>query len=246
MANEETTHPDLNLGDGAPTWEEDEKLNPRILIEGGTFQMGSGDDDPDATDLEKPQHSVTVSSFCIQEHSVTNEEYKRFDASHVYDVGKERYPVVNVTWTESLLYAQWLGCSLPTEAQWEFAARGTEGRKYPWRSEELTPEHANYNWNVGDTTPVGLYPKGATPEGVHDLAGNVWDWCSDWYGPYTGNEQADPGGPVNDTRASAARGLRGGAFGDLPQFVRCAYRGRDDPGGRDYDIGFRVVAPVQS
>ncbi len=230
-----------------PTQEEDETLNPRIRIEGGTFQMGSGDDDSDARNNEKPQHTVTVSSFWIQEHPVTNEEYKRFKPSHPFDAGREGHPVVEVSWQEAMDYAQWLGGSLPTEAQWEFAARGTEGRKYPWGSDKPTPEHANYDSNVGDTTPVATYPKGTTPEGVHDLAGNVWEWCSDWHGPYTGDEQVDPGGPaVADIEGDAARLLRGGAFDDFPRFVRCAYRRRYVPNYRDYSLGFRVVAPVQS
>ena len=117
--------------------------------------------------------------------------------------------------------------------------------KYPWGSDEPTPEHANYDENVGDTTPVATYPKGATPEGVHDLAGNVWEWCSDWYGPYTGDEQVDPGGPVvGDIERGAARVLRGGAFTDLPRDVRCASRSWVGPLSRDHDVGFRVVAPV--
>ena len=228
-----------------PTQEEDEKFNPRIHIEGGAFQMGSSDDDPDAYDHEKPKHAVKVSSFWIQEHPVTNVEYKRFNPSHSFDADKERHPVVRVNWQEAMDYAQRLGGSLPTEAQWEFAARGPEGRKYPWGSDELTPEHANYDSNVGDTTPVATYPKGATPEGVHDLAGNVWDWCSDWYGPYSGDKQVDPGGPVvGDIEGDAARLLRGGAFSDLPRDVRCASRSWVGPLSRDHDVGFRVVAPV--
>lgn len=211
--------------------EEDDKLNPRIRIEGGTFQMGSADDNPDANDNEKPKHPVTVSSFWIQEHPVTNVEYRRFKPLRSFNAGKERHPVVIVSWREAMDYAAWLGGTLPTEAQWEYAARGTEGRKYPWGSEDPTPERSNYRESgIGNTTPVGAYPKGATPEGVHDLAGNVSEWCSDWYDRYTDDEQVDPAGPAvgMDIGGSAARVLRGGAFRRqsaarplrLPQLVR--------------------------
>ena len=122
----EPTRPDVTVGAGAPTWDEDERLNPRIFIEGGAFQMGSADDDPDADDDEKPQHVVTVSSFWIQEHPVTNEEYQRLDASHKFEGLKARHPIVEVHWQAAMDYAHWLGGRLPTEAQWEFAARGTE------------------------------------------------------------------------------------------------------------------------
>ena len=230
--------PDAATGADAPTREEDERYNPRILIEGGTFRMGSADDDRDADDDERPQRPVTVSSFWIQEHQVTNEEYQRFNPSHPLEVGRDRHPVREINWQAAMDYAQWLGGSLPTEAQWEFAARGTEGRKYPWGSDEPTPERANYSGTgFGDTTPAAAFSKGATPEGVHDLAGNVWEWCSDWYGPYSGDEQVDPGGPTD----GPARVLRGGSYYFAPGALRGADRSSDSPRSRQDNFGFRVA-----
>ena len=126
-----------------------------------------------------------------------------------------------------MAYAEWLGGSLPTEAQREFAARGTEGRKYPWGDEEPTPELVNFGGNVGDTTSVKSYPKGTTPEGVHDLAGNVWEWCRDRYGMYPFGEQADPVGSENGSN----RVLRGGSFDSDPDELRSAYRSGSLPTG---------------
>ena len=131
---------------------------------------------------------MTVSPFRIQEHEVTNAEYRRFlsqsqpDPNHDYEAAQD-LPVVNVTWYDAMAYAAWLGGSLPTEAQWEFAARGTKGRTYPWGEQAPECDRANFK----ECQPDGLKPikirreEGKTPEGVYDLAGNVWEWCRDWF-----------------------------------------------------------------
>jgi hypothetical protein len=221
--------------DRPPSLEIDERLNPRIRIVGGSFQMGSpngvGDD-------ERPQHRVTVSAFRMQEHEVTNEEYRHFDPGH--DQGaRDDLPVVNVSWFEAMAYAAWLGGSLPTEAQWEFAARGKAGREYPWGKEpNPTCARANFDDCGFALRPVKAGREGGkTPEGVYDLAGNVWEWCRDWYGNYSGEEQKDPIGPAS----GSARVVRGGSFNDLPGFVRGAFRYKDLPGDRDESFGLRVV-----
>ncbi|MCX6028693.1 MAG: SUMF1/EgtB/PvdO family nonheme iron enzyme [Chloroflexi bacterium] len=153
------------------------------------------------------------------------------------------HPVVEVSWFEAVAFCLWLGdklelqVSLPTEAQWERAARGTDGRRYPWAG-ELTSDHANYaDTGIGATTAVGIFPKGVTLEaGVLDMSGNVWEWCrTKWRGSYKG--KPDDGLDGTDTRV-----LRGGAFFDLARSVRCAYRYRYVPRGRGWFIGFRVVA----
>ena len=125
-----------------PTRAEDERLNRRIPIEAGSFQMGS----PAGVGYldEHPAHTVRLSAFLMQQHEVTNEEYQRFDPAHSFPAGRERYPTDKINWDRAKAYAEWLGGSLPTEAQWEYAARGSEGRTYPWGEEPPTCEHAQY------------------------------------------------------------------------------------------------------
>ncbi len=210
--------------------------NKFVLIEGGRFLMGS----PDGVgqDTERPQHWVELSPFYIQQYEVTNEEYRLFDPDHDFPVGKERHPVVSVNWFEARDYAAWLGGTLPTEAQWEFTARGEEGRDYPWGAEP--PKlgiHGNFGGMDGETKPVGDHPDGATPLGVHDMAGNVWEWCSDWYGPYPANAEKDPVGPDTGPRQV----VRGGAFGVNEWNVRAASRNGPYPDFRFDSFGFRVV-----
>ncbi len=217
-------------------------LNRAILIEGGTFMSGSDDWDtivapgsPYSKRDEYPRPR-TVPSFWMQEHEVTNEEYRRFDAGHAFPVGEERRPVVNVTWREAMAYAVSVGGSLPTEAQWEFAARGVEGRTYPWGNAEPTCEQVHYrSCDPGRPIEVMARPEGATPEGIYDLAGNVAEWVTPiWF---------DPGRtPVNDD----SRRLRGGSFLSPPFALRAADRVRYLRSGfRSEDTGFRVVWPVE-
>lgn len=173
-------------------------------------------------DDEFPPHRVHLGSFSIQEHEVTNAEYRRFVSTHSFPTGEERRPVVNVTWYAAMAYAAWLDGSLPTEAQWEFAARGPEGREYPWGSEPPTCKHAQFKDCVpAGTVEVKSARLGATPEGVYDMAGNVWEWVSDRYGDYRREEVHDPRGPE---KGSPTRVFRGGYFRGPPLFLRGAYR----------------------
>lgn len=217
-------------------------LNRAILIEGGTFISGSDDWDtivapgsPYSKRGEYPRPR-TVPSFWMQEHEVTNEEYRRFDAGHAFPVGAERQPVVNVTWREAMAYAVSVGGSLPTEAQWEFAARGPERRKYPWGNSEPTCERVHYS-SCDPRRPIEVMarPEGATPDGIYDLAGNVAEWVTPiWF---------DAGRtPVNDD----SRRLRGGSFLSPPFALRAADRVRYLRSGfESEDVGFRVVWPLE-
>jgi formylglycine-generating enzyme required for sulfatase activity len=215
--------------------------NRAVFIHGGTFATGNSEPDPDvnpaspfSTADESVRH-VTLLGFWMQEHEVTNEEYRRFDPGHEFPAGMEHHPVVDVTWLEALAYAESLGGSLPTESQWEFAARGTNSRRYPWGDAEPTCERAHYaGCEPRSTIAVMSRAYGATPEGIHGLAGNVWEWVMpDWFDP----ERT----PVN----RASRRQRGGSFAEPAFFLRAANRNNDFYAGyRSDSVGFRVVWPV--
>ena len=189
---------------------------------------------------EHPQHRVTVSSFDILDHEVTNADYRRFDPNHDR-LARDTDPVVNVSWYEAAAYAAWVGGRLPTEAQWEFAARGTDGRKYPWGDEEPTCDRANFQ-ECGSTLRAAREGRAQTPEQVYDLAGNAWEWCRDWSGDYTAAERKDPLGPAT----GSARVVRGGSFLNIPYDLRGANRYRSAPEVRDPSLGFRVVWSVEN
>jgi formylglycine-generating enzyme required for sulfatase activity len=161
---------------------------------------------------------------------------------------KPNQPVVGVSWYECMAYCRWLSAEtgrlyrLPTEAEWEKGARGLEGWLYPWGNEA---EASRLNiWEgeqvVSATTPVGIYPTGATPLGVFDCAGNVWEWCfTRWQKPYQAQE--DTGG-LDDLEGTAIRVLRGGSWYARLNYARCAFRSRYLPDGRSSRAGFRLVA----
>jgi formylglycine-generating enzyme required for sulfatase activity len=204
-------------------------------------------------------------------HPVTNAQYAAFvqDTDHrkpehwedgKVPSSKEDHPVVYVSWRDAVAFCTWLSretgreFTLPSEAEWEKAARGTDGQIYPWGDDPPTPELCNFGKNVGNTTPVGKYsPAGDSPYGCVDMAGNVWEWTRSLWGtrldepdfgyPY------DPGDGREDLEAAnrVLRVLRGGAFDDDETFVRCAYRSDRNPFDRGGNLGFRVVAsPVRS
>ena len=237
-----------------------------VEIPGGAFSMGAQKETPgepgyeaEAEDGESPVHRVTLSAFRLARHPVTNAEYAVFvkearkeppghwEDGRIPD-GKEEHPVVDVSWNDAVAFCEWLSrrvskggldriVRLPTEAEWEYAARGVEARKYPWGSESPNERLANFGDTVGDTTPAGTYPEGATPEGVHDLAGNVWEWCGDWFGAYSPEDENDPTGPPS----GASRVLRGGSFDFNPRTLRAAYRLNFLTVFRIGNFGFRVL-----
>ena len=217
---------------------DDHSLNRRLPIAGGTFAMGSPEDQGDPA--ERPQRRVTVTPFVIQEHEVTNREYRRFDPNHDRRAPDD-HPVANVSWFEAAAYAAWLGGSLPTEAQWEFAARGTDGRLYPWGDGDPTCAQAHFMACGSTTVPVRIgREQGATPQQVSDLAGNVWEWCRDWYTDYSAGELRDPLGP----RTGSTRVVRGGSFLNSTYELRGVNRYNSTPDTRNESLGFRVVWPA--
>jgi formylglycine-generating enzyme required for sulfatase activity len=223
-----------------------------ITIPAGTFLWGS---DP-SKDLmaaadETPIREIYLSTYQIMRMPVTNAQYKVFvdvtghrTPEHWY--GKEipgrraNHPVVNVSWRDAVAFCTWAGGRLPSEAEWEKAARGTDGRIYPWGNQPPDEQHCNFNRNVDDTTPVGSYPAGAGPYGAMDMAGNVWEWVNDWYEEnyYSISPGSNPQGPAT----GRFRVLRGGSWFEVgDNYLRSAHRYDNHPAFWSYDNGFRCV-----
>jgi formylglycine-generating enzyme required for sulfatase activity len=206
-----------------------------VTIPAGVFVMGEGED----------AHEVELNAYEIGRYPVTVEEFSRY----VEDGGPEprnwdqqvaypNRPVVRVTWHEAVAYCRWARVRLPSEAEWERAARGVEGRPYPWGSEEPDTRRANYrNAQIGAPTPVGLFPKGATPDGIEDMAGNVWEWVADWYGDYPNARQCNPSGPAS----GEGRVLRGAGWINVWWYLRATERSGGVPVGGGGSIGFRCA-----
>jgi formylglycine-generating enzyme required for sulfatase activity len=154
-----------------------------------------------------------------------------------------RHPVTGVNWYEAMAWCVWSGSRLPTEAEWEFAAAGSKRRRFPWGNEGPQPQHANFGRRCRSVVPTGLYPCGATPEGVLDLAGNAWEWVSDRFAAYSRGESHTPAGPAE----GEDRVLRGGAWLNGPRFLRSTERIHSRPDSRYCSfgpVGFRAVAPA--
>ena len=157
------------------------------------------------------------------------------DGSFTVESDKENWPVVAVTWYGSKTFAEYYGLDLPREAEWEYACRGGKQYKYGTDDGTISSSNANYNFNVGHPVDAGSYP--ANPFGLYDMSGNVWEWCSDWYGDY-------PSGCVNNptgAQSGSGRVARCGGWGNSAAGCRSAGRDYADPGGRIYSLGFRVV-----
>ncbi len=229
-----------------------------VLIPAGEFQMGSIDGSSD----EKPTHTVYLEAFYIDKYEVTNAQYKQFMDStgqpapfswNNSDFNAPDQPVVGLSWYDAAAYCQWAGKRLPTEAEWEKAARGgLVGVKYPW-GDSIDSSVANYNSNVGKTTPVGSYPPNGY--GLYDMAGNVWEWCMDEYdsGFYGKSPRNNPvaGGLIsfvnnNFINVKNPRVLRGGSWYYWPDAVRVVSRnyGSNPTCGSRYGVGFRCAGNV--
>jgi iron(II)-dependent oxidoreductase len=230
-----------------------------VLIPAGDFFMGNPDEDELYYD-ENPCHTVYLDAFWIDCYEVTNRLYKQFidETGHriphveaawaepynweykTYPPGKADFPVVLVSWEDAVAYATWAGKRLPTEAEWEKAARGgLVKHAYPW-GEKIDVQHANYFTSItakNEMQPVGAFLP--NPFGIYDIAGNVWEWCSDWYGKtyYRRSHAANPSGP----KEGLYRVYRSGAWTNRAEQLRCSERGRNVPIHRSHTIGFRCA-----
>jgi formylglycine-generating enzyme required for sulfatase activity len=251
---------------GDPRLDREKDLWVRILA--GRFWMGAQSKNPnernyekEAYDNESPVQEVELSEYWIGKYPVTVCQYRRFIEEKGYEdeaywkaggFGKFKEPgqweeqlehptrpVVYVSWYEAKAYVAWSGCRLPTEAEWERAARGSgeEYRKYPWGNEEPDKETMNYaESGISHPTPVGIFPEDCSPEGVIDMGGNVWEWCEDWYSDYPSGKVINPIGPSK----GSGRVVRGGGWFVGARYCRSADRDDNAPDDRDDDIGFRV------
>ena len=233
-----------------------------LFVPSGEFIMGS--DAQDAGPTERPLTKVTLSRFYMSRFLVTNAEYEQFDPSHRRKRAPgagDRHPVVYVSSLDAIRYCQSLSTRerkkyrLPTEAEWEYAARGTDGRKYPWGNYEHRGDLANFAdrntvfaWSdreiddgYPESSPVGAFPFGASPFGIEDMAGNVWEWCMDYFEPYRGIAKVNPHGPAS----GAKRVYRGGSWKSRFNSLRATTRGSNVPNYSCNDLGFRVVCECE-
>lgn len=244
-----------------PTLIIDTNNSPMILIPAGLFEMGSESGDAN----ERPIHTVILDNYYIDQYEVTNEQFAIFlnkqgnqieggvawldvgaEDMHIHqsgsmwqaDEGYGDHPVVEVTWYGANAYCEWRGARLPSEAEWEKAARGMDGRTYPW-GEGISCNLANFSGCAEDTSPVGSYPDGASPYGVYDMAGNVWEWVNDWYDSnyYSTSPQSNPTGPGSGQE----RVVRGGSWADFSTYLRTAARGWLSPDLSQNIWGFRCA-----
>lgn len=256
-----------------PTLVRDQYNVEMVRIPALTFMMGDDSSGADA----RPSHLVTVSPFLIDRTEVTYAQFRRFllerpewrkgraqpsvaDANYLldwtglsYPPGNDDHPVVWVSWPAAAAYAKWRGARLPTEAEWEAAARGTDGRRFPWGNSRpdtgsirrcnyrsIPPERDGYL----NTAPVGTYPDGTSPFGVVDMAGNAWEWVADWHDPdfYAESSGSDPTGPESGTY----RVLRGGSWSVPASWVASTVRLRAFPVRSSDQVGFRCARTLPS
>jgi formylglycine-generating enzyme required for sulfatase activity len=237
-----------------------------VPIPAGSFRMGSND-----FRNQKPPYDVYLDAFEIGRFPVTVQEFAKFVDGRGYQdrrwwkheapgernapdawqdqLARPNHPVTRVSWFEAAAYCQWLSdytgrrVRLPTEAEWERAACGGLKRKYPWGDPEPDSGRANFReGGLGGTTPVGLYPSGSSPEGVLDMAGNVWEWVADWYGKY--NYQRSPRRNPLGPDSGRYRAFRGGSWLVVAFHLRVSVRIWDVPGFRVDDLGFRCARDV--
>ncbi len=232
-----------------------------VLVPSGKFTMGT--DAPTAPPNEHPAHEVQLTRFYMSVIPVTHEAYEKFDASHTVKrppLSASDHPVVYVTSKEAMDFCEWLSRKenkryrLPTEAEWEYAAKGKDNRQFPWGNfsgagnlANFADRNTSFGWSdsrIDDgfaaTSPTGHYPGGVSPFGILDMAGNVWEWCSDYFDAYNPGTEVNPKGPGRVGK----RIFRGGSWRSRFSSLRTTVRGFNDPGYSFSDLGFRIVCEV--
>lgn len=222
-----------------------------VYIQPGEFQMGS-----DERPYMRPVHKVKLKAFYLGKYEVTNAQYKKFcdatkrkypknlDWDSNYFLGKPDHPVINISWNDAAAYAKWAGGRLPTEAEWEYAAKGGVDAYYYWGDDIISHDQLNYlgveegkrdQWNY--TSPVGSFPP--NPFGLYDILGNVWEWVADWHGEdyFSKSPKENPKGPLKGTSRLIKGGGWAGGGNDAP-----ADRDWESPSSRNADRGFRIAA----
>ena len=268
---EEQTPEGPSLGD---TWTRPTDDMVMVYVPAGEFEMGSSDEEIDyALQLcneyrgdcerewfqdEQPAHAVVLDGFWIDQTEVTNAQYQQcVEAGACWgdaNTNLPDHPAIDLSWYEAAEYCEWVKCRLPTEAEWEYAARGPDGWRYPWGN-EFDGSRLNYcdvnceitHWadeTVDDghagTAPVGSFTGGASWCGALDMAGNAWEWVADWYDDYPSAQQMNPTGPPR----GSSRVVRGGFSLPGPYDVRCAKRKGHSLEPAGLDIGFRCTVDV--
>jgi len=233
---------------------------PMVLIPAGVFMMGCNDSfDRQCSKNEKPYHQVALKEFCIDKYEVTQADYDKCIRAQVCRPNNspngtflQNSPVFLVTWHDAEAYCKWAGRRLPTEAEWEKAARGTDGAVYPWGNDfdgsktnfcdykcVLKNRTKDSNDGYGFSAPIGSYPAGASPYSAMDMSGNVSEWVADWYGEdyYKNSPASDPSGPDSGTE----KVIKGGSWKDSPDLLRAFCREHLEPDSGSANIGFRCA-----
>lgn len=240
---------------------DEKELKDMVFVAAGEFLMGSGEVDKETLQQrfglsktpflnEHPQHTVMLGDYYIDKYEVTNKKYKEFlDATgrtppqewaeRISLQGSDELPVVFVSWHDADAYCRWAGKRLPKEAEWEKAARGTEGRKFPW-GDEFDIKKTNSSGKYGGVTSVGHFEEDVSPYGAFDMAGNVSEWTANWYEAYPGNDFKDK------DYGKKYKVSRGGGWGGIGHysfeyFYRTSFRGNMEPSWSFNDIGVRCA-----
>jgi formylglycine-generating enzyme required for sulfatase activity len=219
-------------------------------VAGQEFMMGSNSGDL----LEQPAHKVTVQPFFIDVNEVTREDYQKFVATghrapngwidNSYPSGTGQWPVTGVSWDDANAYASWLGKRLPTEAEWEFAARGTDGRRYPWGNEWKSQAANAANTSVNHVDQIGRSLSGASPFDAFDMVGNAWEWTATDLAAYPGGQL--PNLLADGSEIKRGKVIRGGCYLSRQDQATTTFRRGWPPHGANYDnTGFRLVKDVE-